>query len=218
MKKKIIVITAIAILLSLFLYFRYIYGYEFNFYKETPKEYLNNTVVNKKNYSSDSSNIALQLQGFVKNHQESFYSKEYDESTQIMVDTIVYSPDYKKIATFIIAKNSTNKQLMPDKKYRWYYDATCYLGTKQQNSFILGWIGPNYTNSYDIESISGKIRNYYFRQKYSNTDNNRENFNLNDIRYWSKSIDWKNLENNRKMQKEFEEEKLKNPKNVYEPK
>jgi hypothetical protein len=218
MKKKIIVITAIAILLLLFLYFRYIYGwYEFKFYKETPKEYVNNTVVNKKNYSSDSSNIVLQLQGFVKNHQESFFSKEYDQSTQIIVDTIVYSPDYKKIATFIIAKNSTNKQLMPDKKYRWYYDATCYLGTKQQNSFILGWNGPNYTNSYDIESISGRIKNYYFRQKSSNTDTNREDYNLDDIRYWSKSIDWKNLEYHRKMQKEFEEEKLKNPENVYEP-
>ncbi|ASK30872.1 hypothetical protein CEY12_12440 [Chryseobacterium sp. T16E-39] len=217
MKKKIIIIICLAILLLIFLYFRCIYGwYEFKFYKETPREYISNTIVTKKDYSTDSTAIVHQIKGFVKNHQESFYSEENDGSTQIILDTILYSPDHKKIAAFIISKNSTTKQLMPDKKNKWYYNATCYLGTKQQNSLILSWIGPNYTSN-DVESISKRIRNYYLKQKSSNTQNNKDNYNIDDIRYWSKSIDWENLEHNRKMQKDFEEEKLRNPENVYDP-
>lgn len=204
MKKKIIIIAILVILVVLFLYFRYIYGwYEFKFYKETPKEFVNNTIINKEKYSSDSANIVLQIQGFIKNHQESFNSKEYDESTQIVVDTILYSPDYKKIAVFVIAKNPINKQRIPDKNYKWYYNATYYLGIKEQDSFLLNWIGPNYTNSYNIESISKKIRNYYFKQRSSSTNNSDDKYNIDDIRYWKDSKDWQKIEN--KKQKDFEE-------------
>lgn len=218
MKKKIIIIAILAILVVLFLYLRYIYGwYEFKFHKETPKEYVNNTIINKEKYSSDSANIMFHIKGFLKNHQESFYSKEYDESTQIIVDTILYSPDYKKIATIIIAKNPTNKQLMSDKKYKWHYNATCYLGTKKNDSLLLNWIGPNYNNSYDMESISKKIRNYYFKQRSSSTNNSDNKYNIDDVRYWEYSKDWQKIENNRKMQKDFEEEKKNHPENVYDP-
>lgn len=200
-----------------FLYLRHIYGwYELKLYKKTPKEYVNDTVVNKKKYSLDSAIIALQIQGFVKNNQESFYSKEYDDSTQIIVDTILYSPDYKKIVTFIIAKNSTKKQLMPDKNYKWYYDATCYFGTKEDDSFLLSWIGPNYTNSYDIESLSGKIRSYYFKRSSSSMDNG-DKYNIDDIRFWSDNEKWEKIKYNKKMQKDFEEEKKNHPENVYDP-
>ncbi|MBW8361666.1 MAG: hypothetical protein K0M56_05700 [Kaistella sp.] len=155
MKKKIVIVAVLVILVVLFLYFRYIYGwYEFKFYKETPENYVNNTVINKEKYSSDSAIIVNQVKGFIRNHQEPFHSEEYDKSTQIVVDTILYSPDFKKIGAFIIAKNSTDKQLMPDKNYKWYYNATCYLGMKQEDSLLLSWIGPNYTNSYDLEGIS----------------------------------------------------------------
>lgn len=221
MKKKIIIVAVLVILVSLFLYFRYVYGwYEFKFYKEAPKEYVSNTVISKENYSSDSANIVLQIQGFVKNHQESFYSKEYDESTQIIVDTILYSPDYKKIATFIIAKNPSNKQLKPDKKYKWYYDGFLYIGNKDRDSFKINSTGEGRRNYKEIKELSDVLRNLFF-EKYSSTKDNKGNeklYNLNDIRYWEKSVDWENLEYNRKMQKDFEEEKLKNPENVYEAK
>jgi len=199
-------------------YLLYIYGcYDFKSYKETPKEYLSNTFINKKKYSLDSANITLQIRGFINGHQDSFYSKEYDESTQIIVDTILYSHDYKKIATFIITKNPTAKQLSPDKNYQWYYDATCYLGMRQDDSFLLSWIGPNYTNFYDMESISKKIRNYYFKQRYSSTNNTDDKYNIDDIRYWNDNKDWEKIEYNRKMQKSFEEEKKNHPENIYEP-
>lgn len=220
MKKIIVIVTALVILVLLFFYFRYIYGwYEFKFYKETPKNYVSNIIINKEQYSSDSANIVLQIQGFVKNHQESFYSKEYDESTRIIVDSILYSPDYKKIATFIIAKNPTNKQLMPDKKYKWYYDGFLYIGNKDGDSVKINSTGEGQRNYKEINELSGALKNLFF-EKYSSTKDNSGNeklYNLNDIRYWEKSIDWGNLEYNRKMQKDFEEEKKNHPENVYDP-
>lgn len=201
----------------LFLYFRYIYGwYEFRFYKETPKEYISNNLPNKGKYSSDSTDIVFQIRGFIKNHKESFYSKDNDESTQIIVDTILYNPDYNKIATFIITKNSTSKQLIKDKNHKWYYDATCYLGAKHNDSLSLTQIGTHYGNS-DMKSISQIIRNYYFRERSSDPNHSNNTYNFNDIRYWSNSKDWKKIENYKEMQKNFEEEKIKHPENVYDP-
>ncbi|PZU78919.1 MAG: hypothetical protein DI529_17750 [Chryseobacterium sp.] len=194
MKKYIFIFIVFVILIFLFFYFRYIYGWnEFKFYKETPKEYINNSTINKEKYSSDSASIVFQIQGFVEKHQESFYSKEYDKSTKIIVDTIIHSPDYKKIATFIIAKNSISKQQIPNGNYNWYYDATCYLGIKKQDSFLLSWIGPNYTNSYDMKDISKRIRTYFFKQRSSNPNNSDDKYNIDDIRYWNYDKDWQKI-------------------------
>ncbi|MCJ7935384.1 MAG: hypothetical protein MUW56_17610 [Chryseobacterium sp.] len=107
---------------------------------------------------------------------------------------------------------------MPDKNYNWYYNATCYLGIKEQDSFLLSWIGPNYTNSYDMKDISKRIRNYYLKQRSSSANNSDAKYNIDDIRYWNYSKDWQKIENNRKIQKDFEEEKLKNSENEYVPK
>jgi hypothetical protein len=45
----------------------------------------------------------------------------------------------------------------------------------------------------------------------------RININLNDIRFWTGS-EWKKIEEDKIKKKEFEEEKIKHPENVYEPK
>lgn len=66
-----------------------------------------------------------------------------------------------------------------------------------------------------MESISKKIRNYYFKQRSSSTNNNDDKYNIDDVRYWKYSKDWQKIENNRKMQKDFEEEKKNHPENVY---
>lgn len=58
--KKIFFIMSLLIVGLSFLYLRHIYGwYELKLYKKTPKEYVNDTVVNKKKYSLDSAIIAL---------------------------------------------------------------------------------------------------------------------------------------------------------------
>jgi hypothetical protein len=221
MKKKIMIIFSIILLVLLFFYFRYVYGwYEFRFFQKTPKEFLNHTKIGKESYSKDSVRIVFKMEEFIKKHEESFYSKEYYDATKIRIDTILYSPDFKKLAVFVISKNPIYKQLMPNKEYKWYYDGSCYIGNRENDKININWIGPLYTNYYDINSLSKIIREDFFKKHASDTDNNgNENiYNLDDTRYWDKSLDWQNLEQRRKSEKEFEEEKRKNPKNIYEPK
>ncbi|HCN48620.1 MAG TPA: hypothetical protein DIT10_05930 [Chryseobacterium sp.] len=216
MRKKVLIIVIVLVSIGLFLYFRYIYGWsEFKFYKETPKNYLNSSVINKENYSLDSANIVFQMKGFIKNHQESYYPIEYNDATQVIIDTILYSPDYKKNAVLVITKNPVKSQSVNNK---WYYNATCYLGIKQQDAFVLSWIGPNYNDFSDLKSISQKIREYCFKKKSASSQDNDAQYNLDDIRYWGESKDWQRVKDKQQLQKSFEDEKLKNPENTYEPK
>lgn len=173
MKKKIIGIFSIVFLVVTFLYFRYVYGwYEFRFFQKTPKEFLNHSKIDKESYSKDSIEIVFGMKEFIKKHKESFYSKEYSDSTQIRIDTILYSPDFGKLAVFVIAKNPIYKQLMPNKEYKWYYDGSCYIGNRENNKIDINWIGPLYTNYYNTNYLSNIIREYFFKKYASDKDNN----------------------------------------------
>ncbi|MEY8761856.1 hypothetical protein [Chryseobacterium tongliaoense] len=189
--KKIIVIGAI--FLALIIYIVYINGYDFRLFKNTPEKYRSETQVTSQKYTSDSLKLVNQMHSLIKEHKESFYSGEYDNSTQIIIDTIMYSSDFNRITFFVITKNPVKKLSKPEKNYQWYYDATCYIGQRIQDSFNLKWVGPNYTNSYDLEHISKEIENYFFKKRASEPAYNGEKkYNINDTRYWTSS-DWKNL-------------------------
>ncbi|RKR09648.1 hypothetical protein C8C83_1291 [Flavobacterium sp. 90] len=221
MKKKIMIVFSAVFLMGLFFYFHYIYGwYEFRLYQKTPKEFLNHTKIKEENYSKDSVRIVLKMEGYIKEHKESFYSKEYFDSTKITIDTILYSPDFKKLAIFVIVENPTNRQLVPNKEHKWYYDGYCYIGNKENDSIIINSINIGYRNYSNKKDLFNDLKKLCFLKYASNSDinGNKNIYNLDDIRYWDKSIDWQNLEQRRKSEKEFEEEKIKNPKNISEPK
>lgn len=185
----------------------------------TPKEFLNHTVIKKGDYIKDSVEIIKQLKNSLLNHEDFFHNKAYFDSTQLIIDSIIYSPDFNKLAVFVITKNPVRRQLIPDKDYNWYYDATCYLGVKKNDTISLSWVGPSFTNSYDMNELSNIIRDSYFTD-FSTKDTigvHTYKYNLNDIRFWDCSI-WKEIEEKKVRRKEFEEEKKRHPENVYEPK
>ena len=186
--------------------------------KYTPKEFLNHTVIKKEDYSKDSITILKQLNVLLLKHEDFFHNKAYFDSTQLIIDSILYSPDFNKLAVFVITKNPTYRQLMPDKDYEWYYDATCYLGVRQKDTISLSWIGPSFTNSYNRDELSSIIRDSYFTD-FATKDTaglHTYKYNLNDVRFWDSSI-WKEIEDKKTKKQEFEEEKKKHPENVYEP-
>ena len=78
--------------------------------KYTPKEFLNNTVVKKDDYTKDSVELIKQLKTLLVKHEDFFYSKAYFDSTQLIIDSIIYSPDLKKLAAFVIFTNSSDLQ------------------------------------------------------------------------------------------------------------
>ena len=217
-KKPIIFILGLLLLGLAYWYFKYVYGRrELHKNTDTPKEFLSRTVIKKEDYANDSIELISQLRTLLIRHEKFFNNKAYFDSTELIIDSITYSPDLKKLAVFVITKNPTYRQLMPDAKYSWYYDATCYLGVRQNNRIALSWIGPVFTNSYSLQNISHDIREAGFRTFATKDTSRVYAYNFNDKRFWDSPI-WKKIEEDELKKKEFEEEKKNHPENVYEPK
>src|SRR6478752_5306217 len=104
MKRPILIFIAIALFISLvFYYFKNIYGWmEFRSNTDTPNQFLNQTAISIDKYNNDKSNITIQLKNLLLRHKDFFHSKEYFDGTVITIDTILYSPDYQKLAILII--------------------------------------------------------------------------------------------------------------------
>jgi hypothetical protein len=184
---------------------------------DTPKEFLSHTIMEKGKYASDSAEITRHLRTLLGNHEGFFYSKAYFDFTELIIDSIVYSPDFNKLAVLVITKNPTYRQLIPDKVNDWYYDATCYLGVRKNDTMALYWIGPSFTNSSNKESISSDISESCFKAFVTKDTNDVYSYNLNDNRFWSSSI-WNKIEEEKRKKKNFEEDKKSHPENIYEPK
>ena len=106
---------------------------EFRKNTDTPDQFLNKTVVKKEDYTKDSLALLAKLKALLLQHEDFFYSEEYFEGTDIIIDTIIYSPDLSKLAVLVLTKNSTSRQLMPTKNVSWYYNATSYLGIRHSD-------------------------------------------------------------------------------------
>jgi hypothetical protein len=188
--KRFIPIIILLLLTSIaYWYFKYVSGWmEFRKNTDTPKEFLNHAVIKKEDYSKDSMKIIEQFQKFLTNHQNSFYNKEYFDSTELIIDTILYSPEFNKLAIFVLTKNPTYRQFSGNKKYHWYYDGYCYLSIRQKDTLNLKWLRRFYPiNWYDREEVSNKIREDYFIEFATLKDTHgvsQYNYNLNDKRFW----------------------------------
>lgn len=218
------ILVAIAVLL-LFLglgygYFNYIGGWiEFRRNRDTPDAYLNHTVARKEQYIKDNANVLKRCQYFIKNHKESFYSKVFYDSTQLSIDTILYSPNFSKVAVFVIAKNPTSRQEIPDERYDWHYDGYCYFGTRQKDSLDIIYLDSGY-GSHSKEKVSEWLRTNYFRLFATVKDANggyKYKYNLNDTRFWNGPL-WGKIKDIKQARILFEKEKKEHPENIYEPK
>ena len=185
---------------------------------DTPDQFLNNILVRKEDYTKDSLTISTKFKELLLQHEDFFCSKEYFEGTEIIIDTILYSPDLKKLAILVLTKNPTSRQLMPTENEMWYYNATSYLGVRQRDTISLSWLGPSFTNSTDKQEQSNYIRQECFRTFVSKdtTEKYAHRYNLYDGRFWTSS-EWQKIEEDKIKKKEFEEEKIKHPENIYEP-
>jgi hypothetical protein len=191
---------------------------EFRKNTDTPDQFINQTVNKEEDYSKDSLKISHDLKELLLQHEGFFYSQEYFEGTVIIIDTIIYSPDLNKLAILFMTKNPTSRQLMPTENEDFYYDATTYLGLRKNDTISLSWLGANFTNSTNRKELSKDIRQACFRRFVSKdtSQQNAHKYNLNDIRFWT-SDEWQKIEEEKIRKKEFEEEKIKHPENVYEP-
>jgi hypothetical protein len=213
MKKKTIMLQVILVIV--FAFFCSCGGTNKN---DTSKEFLNHATIKREAYTKDSIELIQQLETYLIEKKDFFHNSAYSNSTQLIVDSIIYSPDFNKLAVFLIIKNAVHKQLIPSRTYYWYYDATCYLGIRQNDTINLNWIGPSFTNSYDKNELSSIIRDSYLTNFAAKDSKGLHSYkyNLNDVRFWDSSI-WKEIEDKKIKKQEFEEEKRKHPEKIYEP-
>ncbi|WP_295667944.1 hypothetical protein [uncultured Mucilaginibacter sp.] len=219
MTKKVLIISGLVLLIGLTLfYFIFIYGrMSFRWNRDTPEKYLSHVVASKKIYAKDRAEISKKFRHQVNNHTDFFESHIYDDDTQIIIDTILYSPDFNKIAILFLTKDLSTKLPDPNFSSNWFYAGSCYLGTRQKDTLSLSWIGPSYDNSPSKTRIINLIHEYYFRLRATEKDENgRYPFNLNDTRFWTSPI-WKEQEDKKQREKDFQELKRKHPEDVYEP-
>lgn len=180
--------------------------------KSKLNKYLNYSTVSNEKYKSDSLLIVDKLKVELHKREAFFDNTSYSDSTQIILDSIIYSPDHTKRAVLVIVKNKT---IIRDS----YYDGTVYLGTGLNDSLRLYWVGPSFTESDNKLTLSKIIKDYCY-QGYNKGDTTLPTsckYNLNDIRFWTCPI-WNELVTRDAKKKAFEEESIKHPENVYDPK
>lgn len=218
--KRIILFTAAGLLaVLLWWYFTHFYGWmEFHRNTDTPSAYLNNVVRRTADYQKDSDSIKVTLHGLLGKHDGPFYPKDYFDSTQLIIDTIIYNPSFDKLVVFVITKNPTYRQLAPDPKYRWYYCGYCFLGARKNDSIELGWLrSTGYSGYHEEKEISDVMRSYYFREyAWTRYKSERPKYNMNDSRFWTSDV-WREWDDSKERRRKFEKLKAAHPEDVYEP-
>jgi hypothetical protein len=170
-------------------YYVQIYGWmSFQKRSNTPSKFMSRVEIGNEKYNVDKKLLLSEFAILLKDRKEFFHDTSFtDSTTQIIIDTIVYSPDLKKIVVMIIAKNPTSKQLLPEKNHRWFYNSTCYLGVKRGLKVELKMLGPTFTNEETFESASEDIRNACFMH-FIEKGSAIYTFNINDNRFWRSKI------------------------------
>ena len=218
MKKIILTIILFGSIFSIYWYFKNVNGWiDFQKKTSTPREFLNHSSIKKEYYLRDKIELKRQFKLLLLKREGFFDNSAYSDSMDLIIDSILYSSDFNKMAVFVIVKNLTKRQLVPDNENTWYYDATSYLGIRQGNTISLTWKGPVFTNSSSESDISVDIREACFNNFVTKDTTDIYEFNLNDIRFWSSSI-WKEIEYEKIKKQRFEEEKRRHPENIYESK
>jgi len=181
---------------------------------------MNHNPIDRAKYKKDSINLIILLKEDLKNHKGFFYSKEFFDSTQVIIDSIIYSPNFQKMAVFVVTKNPTFRQLLPDKRSDFYYNGNCYLGLRKHNSILLFSGGPSFSNSINKTELTEMMRSTYFSIYSKIRDVNGEykyKYNLGDVGFWSCPI-WDEMKNKVLKKEAFEKEKKENPSNIYDNK
>lgn len=189
MKIKILIAIILILLLLGIFYWGRIFGWmSFKRNLDTPLQFKSEVKKRAEEYNLDEKLLQMEFSQLLKERNGFFHNSSFsDSTTQIIIDTIVYSPDFKKMGVLIIAKNPTSRQLSPDKDYKWYYNSTCYLAIRSDRDIKLKMAGPTFTNEKELISASKDIREACFRN-FIVKGSNIYVFNINDKRFWQSRI------------------------------
>ncbi len=185
--------------LTTFTLYNFCYGCTGNASDTTPVIYRNNTQVAPHIYKVHQKILKDSIQHFINNKSLAYYPKENDLFTEIIIDTILYSPKKDKAAFFVITKNSNDKLLSGGNKNEYHYNAHCFTVFLKGDSTFNGidWISTSsISNFYTFEKTSFRIKEMYFKDFNKRQDvdgNSMYKYNLDDVRFWDGPV-WKTME------------------------
>jgi hypothetical protein len=166
------------------------YGCTDNKSDTTPVKYRNHTTVTIDVYKKHMLILQDSIIKFIKEKSHAYYPKENDLLTEVIIDTILYSPQKDKVAFFVITKNSDDKLLGGGNKTEYHYDAHCFIADLKNNSFFknIFWIRASSLSNYkNLNNAHHRIREMYFKDFSERKDGNNNSmykYNLDDIRFW----------------------------------
>ena len=217
MKTKKVIISGIMliVIVLVFIYFKYIFGWmQFRSNSNTSKEHISIVQVSKMQYSKDSLSLVSLIRKKIKNHQHPYYSAVRvngkliyinDSLTNVYIDTIFYSSNINRIAFLGIVKNDFKKihkgLLKADSDYLndsgvlpyngQEYNGSCFLAERNDKNNLFESISSfskysfNDSNSYKNISIDLRESCLSFERE---SEKESETYNVNDKRFWDSNI------------------------------
>jgi len=156
----------------------------------TPEKFKYVNSFTRDGYIKDSLEIYEKIKVMINKSEGPYYVKEHDDLTEVFVDTILYSPNANRMATFIITKNSNDKLLSPGSSNEYHYNAHCFIAEKKgsDENWNLKWFRRlNFTRHETYSYVSEKIRYRYFNnlvQLKGADGESQYKYNFDDIRFW----------------------------------
>jgi len=172
--------------------------------KLTPQEFISKIIVPKELYNKDSIDLVKLIKKEVKEHKGGYFSEAYDTSTQVIIDTIMYSSDFNKLIFFIIDKKE-NKSIYPNTLTKedvdylvkegqttipyegYHFTGKAYFGIRKNDNLKIKYFGlttAHYVNIYDVKKRQKQL---YF-EEYSAVNEKGYEYNLDDKRFWDSDI------------------------------
>src|SRR5258707_2392075 len=157
----------------------------------TEKEYRNESRVSSEVYREHATILKDRIRKLIEKNEGPYYPSENDSLTEIIIDTVLYSPGKDRMAFFVITKNSDDKQLVPGNKNESHFSAhafTAFLDGSRGIHHIF-WINVfSEGDDADVKTASQAIRMMYFKGFRERRDNKGESiykYNLDDVRFWN---------------------------------
>lgn len=176
--------------------------------KPTPEKFKSIVKVPSLLYTNDSTYLAQVIKQEIREHTNAFYSKEYDISTKIFIDTIMYSPDFDKMVFFIINENKNANlykgmskeeavKIIKENNFAPYDDShfngNAYIGFRKSDSLAINDFFRIQTSRYQTYSNLKKRLHQIFFEEYSAVDERGFEYNIDDVRFWSNKNVWEKI-------------------------
>ncbi len=177
-------------------------------FEKTPKEFISKVNVPKRIYSSDSLNLVNLIKEEIRNHRGGYFSKAYDDSTEVIIDSILYSPNFDRLAFFIIDKKENKKtypinwtekdveSLNQNEKLSYngyHYTGKAYIGIRKKDSLIIDNFFRITTAKYEnIDEAKLRLKQLFF-EEYSAVKEAGFEYNIDDVRFWKNKNVWNKI-------------------------